>query len=631
MKVAEKQRDVTISGDFVTQNFGLEITPQVFHHVSSTVYNDKVSAVLREYHNNGWDAHVEAGHRQPVKVQIPTSLDPRLVIRDFGTGLSEEQCFTVFAIYFKSTKQHTDDLNGAIGIGAKSGFSLSESFNVTSFYNGKKLMFKAFKNDKGYPELAKLMEVDTDEPNGVEISLTVPSDKIYNFVSKAVNIYKITDVTPDINLRAVRGGVAEFKERSHYHGDIILDPNDSGLQVIMSNVAYRYNNRPGHKVKALCNKFGVYVHIPNGSGEFNLGREDIVHSKEIDELVEDAIESAIPAILKELRTEVDACVYEQDARKLIFGDIYGAMFSGEVKYKGEQLRKTWGLDVKDFVDCYKASYNGVCRKHQKESDDGTEFFSTTVQLSDVFFSEPQEKELAKIKQFVRDNKKNAIILTRTQAIRSGINPDDIQDPADLPDPPVRCNRGYNSNPTIQCYKISDGKYVDFEGRLPNGSVYATIFRKEVKCNGVGWNNSLREMSYMVKSVNEELGIDEDVYIIRKSVADRKWFKNSGCVQIDDFYKDQFKDRKGVKFEKSYGYKGYEQLIDVLPDDEEVKTLNKENSSRYVKYYGKPENITTVNAQQIEKTLDNRYPILDMLDVSLALNNPELLKKALKLC
>ena len=637
MKVTQKQRDVTISGDFKTQNFGLEITPQIFHHMSSTVYNDKVSAVLREYHNNGWDAHIEAGHKQPVHIQIPTSLDPRLVIRDFGTGLSEEMCFTVFAIYFKSTKQHTNDLNGAIGIGAKSGFSLSESFNITSFYNGKKLMFKAFKNEKGYPELAKLMEVDTDEPNGVEISLTVPSDKIYHFVSKAVNIYKITEVTPKINLRTVRDGIEEFKERSHYHGDIILDPNDTGLKVIMSNVAYKYNNRPGHRVKNLCNKFGVYVHIPNGSGEFNLGREDIVHSIEIDNLVEDAIEASIPAMLKELRGKVEECVYTQDARKLIFGDIYGAMFSGEVKYKGEKLRQTWSLDTKDFIDCYKSSTkwgksSGVCRKHLKESEDGTkQLFPTTIQLSDAFFSEPQGKELKKIQHFVRDNKKNAVILTRTQAIRAGINPDDIQDPADLPDPPVRFSGGYNSNPTIQCYKVSDGKYSDFEGRLPNGSIYVTIFRKEVSCKGLGWANSLTSATSMIGELTKELGIDQEIYIIRKTITDRKWFKQSKCVHLDDFFKEQFKDYKVVNFEKTYSYKGYEELIQVLPNDIDVLTLNKANSSRYVKHYATKENTTNVIAEVLEKNLDKKYPILEMLDLCSALDNPELLKKALKLC
>jgi hypothetical protein len=109
-----------------------------------TLYQDKIGTVLREYGANAWDAHVEAGKADvPIKVTVPTVLVKELVIRDYGAGLSKEDAMAVFTQYGYSTKRGTDDAVGMLGIGSKSGFAYSDTFMVTSWHGGKKMVFSA--------------------------------------------------------------------------------------------------------------------------------------------------------------------------------------------------------------------------------------------------------------------------------------------------------------------------------------------------------------------------------------------------------------------------------------------------------------------------------------------------------
>ena len=630
MKVLEKQRDVQVNGDFKLKRFGLEVTPQLFHHMSSTLYNDKMSAVLREYHNNGWDSHILAGHKRPVKVQLPTRLDPRLVFRDFGVGLSEEDCFNVFSVLFKSTKQDSNDFNGSLGLGAKSGFSLSESFNVTSFLNGRKIMLNAFKDEKGYPNLAKLLEEKTDEPNGLEISLTIPINLIYSVINKAVNVYKILEVTPDINLKEVSNSIKEFKDRSQIWDNIILDPNDRGLKVIMSNVCYKYNYVP-ESITNLVNSFGVYIEIPNGSGEFNLGREDLVHTEHIDKILEESVAKAIPEMIKEVQEEVDDCEYENDARKIIYTNVMGSLFSDKILYKNSKLNKVFVIKKDNFVDYYRYSYGSKCTKHNK-NDPYDPNISINPETS--VFSEPETGYLTRIKNYVRQNNKSVVILTKKQAVDAGINPKDIQDPKDLPEPYKPNSSSYSySAPTIQCYKISDGKWCNFEGRLPDNSVYVTIFRKDVDCSAL-YTGGVSSVTSVIKSMSGVIKDMEDVYVIRRSIKDRVWFKKLTTTKLDDYLKDKLKDYKTIDFQRTYSYKNYDKLIEFFPKDKDVITLNHDSDNGYINFYSDDKNVRRVDVNDLDKSLEKKYPILKILDIDEAFKNDgnkKLLKKALGLC
>ena len=92
-------RQVQSGGVETSRSF--EISSKDSAHIMTilrdTLYSDKILAVLREYAANAWDAHREMGKPDlAIQVILPTVMNPTLIIRDFGRGLSHEDAFDVY-------------------------------------------------------------------------------------------------------------------------------------------------------------------------------------------------------------------------------------------------------------------------------------------------------------------------------------------------------------------------------------------------------------------------------------------------------------------------------------------------------------------------------------------------------
>lgn len=198
MKLHATDHSVTRSGELVETNFTVRTTAKTFAILSSGLYSDKIAAPIRELCCNAYDAHVAAGNTDtPFEVTLPSSLTPTFSVRDYGTGMSDEDVRNLYTTYFDSTKTSSDDMIGALGLGSKSPFAYTSSFSIESRYNGQKRMYAAFINESGVPALAALMDaVDTDEPNGMTISFPVKSADIGKFADRAKRILMYFPVPP---------------------------------------------------------------------------------------------------------------------------------------------------------------------------------------------------------------------------------------------------------------------------------------------------------------------------------------------------------------------------------------------------------------------------------------------------
>ena len=155
----------------------MTIDPSGMAHVMSiltNLYANAPLAVLREYATNARDSHVAAGSNRPIEVNLPTDLNPSLVIRDYGVGLSEQEIIEVYARYGASTKRDTDDQVGAFGLGCKSAFTLGQQFVVTAVKDGRRTVALFALGADGAGGVTILNRADTAEPNGVLISIGVP-------------------------------------------------------------------------------------------------------------------------------------------------------------------------------------------------------------------------------------------------------------------------------------------------------------------------------------------------------------------------------------------------------------------------------------------------------------------------
>lgn len=197
-------RSVLASEVVASAEFGISLndSAHIMTILRDTLYTDKVLAVLREYGSNAWDAHRQAGKADvPIKVTLPTHIEPTLSIRDYGRGLSRNDIFRVFTQYGASTKRDSDNEVGMLGIGSKSGFAYADSFVVVSYYDGIKSTYVAAldESEKGIINLLDEQACAREE-TGVLIQLAIQKSDIQEFQNKAMGLYKYFVPRPEINV-----------------------------------------------------------------------------------------------------------------------------------------------------------------------------------------------------------------------------------------------------------------------------------------------------------------------------------------------------------------------------------------------------------------------------------------------
>ena len=178
-------------------SFKIKESELAFTILSSNLYSNKIAAIIRELSTNAYDSHVQAGNKDPFYLHLPNAIEPYFEIRDFGTGISEEDIFNIYTTFFESTKNESNDLTGCLGLGSKSPFSYTESFQIISYYNGKKYTFIAALKDR-LPIITKVLEENTEEKNGLKISFPVMNKDIKNFIYEANEFFRYQEDTPII-------------------------------------------------------------------------------------------------------------------------------------------------------------------------------------------------------------------------------------------------------------------------------------------------------------------------------------------------------------------------------------------------------------------------------------------------
>jgi len=279
-----KSRDVQSEGVSAQGTFGIshEDTAHIMGILRDTMYSDRVLAVLREYASNAWDANREAGKgNTPIKIHIPTSGDPTLIIRDEGPGLSDTDIFKVYTQYGASTKRGSDLAVGMLGIGSKSAFAYSDTFTVTSWHGGKKRIYVAALDDSDLGVMQRLHEEDCGENDtGVEIKVAVRPEDIWEFHNKARNLYSHFVPRPEINvdLRPEQKAAATLKSGTvHEDGGEWL--------ALMGCVPYRINieqlrgNEEAEGVWLPLTKMSGVLNFSIGEVEISASREELKYSK----------------------------------------------------------------------------------------------------------------------------------------------------------------------------------------------------------------------------------------------------------------------------------------------------------------------------------------------------------------
>ena len=414
MKLDTTPQDVAVSGNFKTSAFGMEASAHAFDIIADKIYTHKVRAVIREISCNAHDAHIEAGNPEPFDVHLPTQLEPFFCVRDRGVGLSDDDVRFVFCNTFKSTKQHTNDQIGCLGLGSKSPFCLTDSFTVKSWHGGVCRTYSCYRDDQRKPNVALLTEVESDEPNGLEISFSIEG-RSYEFEEDAVRVFRHWSYTPNINNREVVKKIERERKQYKFVGeDFGLSANYGSVKAIMGNVAYSIPDE--------LDEFGVdgYIRFELGEISFDAGRESLSLDDRTKEAIKNKFKEVKDKLANEASQQIDALPTEWEranfAHDLSFGSLSRLIKIDLTKYELPETSK----DMMYFSKSYRTVDKGETRR---------------LPLGErIIYYEFKPRFQTRIRSWLKDNydAKTIVLLTPQQVDETGIDSDIVQNLDDLP-------------------------------------------------------------------------------------------------------------------------------------------------------------------------------------------------------
>lgn len=252
--------------------FRIAESAKAFKILSSNLYKHKIRAVIRELACNACDAHILAGHKDNFEIVLPTTLDPRFIVRDFGPGLSHEDVMNLYTTYFASTKANSNDFIGALGLGSKSPFSYTETFSIVSTHGGQSRGYVAFL-DNGEPNIQETFCEDAGEtPNGVEIIVPAKESDLNKFQDEAKYLFRaFVDIKPTV--KNLRGEINLFPEDETFSGSYGYE--SYGFYAIMGNIVYPIQDEVAKNSYLRAQGGCHYFRFPLGELDITPSREEL--------------------------------------------------------------------------------------------------------------------------------------------------------------------------------------------------------------------------------------------------------------------------------------------------------------------------------------------------------------------
>lgn len=273
-------------------NIDLKKKAKLVTILSSGLYRDKITSMVRELASNAYDSHVMKGNLEvPFDVTVPTWEKPEFVIRDYGVGLTPEEAAETIFSYLGSSKDDSDDFIGGWGLGSKSPYAYTNEFEVTLYHGGKFWEYNCWQNKIGIPEHAVFNEGETDEPNGVKVRVPVKTSDVFSFQSTCTKYLNETN----FNVRVTNPGcISLHRKKKLYEFEqdgfkfALSDHLSEGrLLVVYGGFVYRIDELAGlegetknllEQVRA-SSKYSILVGVNVGDCDFSVSRESLAGSE----------------------------------------------------------------------------------------------------------------------------------------------------------------------------------------------------------------------------------------------------------------------------------------------------------------------------------------------------------------
>lgn len=316
------EREIEVSDDSIEER-SMEFDPEGIAHLASILSNqasNRAKYVLQEYWTNAVDSHVMARQKRAVDVTLPTRQSPVLVLTDYGVGLSREEMIAVYTKYAKSTKTNSKTQVGRFGIGAKSAFTLSSQFTVTARKDGKQTVVLLYLNEDNQPKYRIVSHTDTDQPNGVTVS--VPVSDPAPFKDAATEVFGFADPAL-VNCPGIEIGVLRRDYEETFKGIwMAREPKPSDrddLFVLMGLVRYPVSQSIIDFAKSKIgmpgdvHTYGMTIEVPIESVDIVPSRESLMDTGRTVDAVGKALTKWGRAVGNQLRSDLEAATNLTDA------------------------------------------------------------------------------------------------------------------------------------------------------------------------------------------------------------------------------------------------------------------------------------------------------------------------------
>ena len=502
--------------------------------VLTNLYSDPEMAVIREISTNAYDSHVEAGKGNvPIQVTLPNVFSPEFVVKDFGVGMSETEVFEVFGLYGASTKRESNDYVGQLGLGCKSPLTLTNQFSLTATKNGVKCIFSVHLDEMGIGKITKLHEENTDEGNGVEVS--VPVSNTNSFIRKARRFYRFFPVMPkftgQVNFpeEMVPQTLIEIDDTTRVIKSIYDDENHDF--VIMGGVAYPYRSETGYR---RFRSGTVVMEAPIGAVDFTPSREELHLTGRTKSFIENRYKKVEEVFATQVQAKLDAAkdVYEfQRLLTTLSMDLRSAGIH-TARYNGV----LFDVDNGERVLLPKGAQVYYLQGHENRLVDAESYYTrlTVSNLDSTAFAENDTKNeemtsytRTRVKMWMELNRLKYLVVLPTGVDFTEIYLDKVTDGGNITE--IR----KNANKLIQ-KKVSNGLYelVSYSyGTLytnetkPDTSEYTVVYapRQVIK----GFDSST--VSHFSNSTDKQL------FVVNKSKKAEFLAEYPDAVQVDRYF------------------------------------------------------------------------------------------------
>lgn len=353
MKLSEAKPYYETSGEMEEQFFSIQDQGMIFDILRNKMYSNPILAICREISCNARDAHREVGKADvPIEIHLPNNLDPHFRIKDFGPGISPDRMSNVFIKYTASTKRNDNIQTGGFGLGAKTPFSYSDTFAITTVVDGMKYSYSCAIDSTRVGKLTLFNSEPTTESNGTTIEIPVKPADFNAFTTWIEQACRHWEVRP-----VVKGGTinwVEIKKILEGKNWAIMSSNDwqRNAKMVIDGIEYPLELDTLRKyadaklIDAARGHFIMYF----GVGELSLSasREQIY----LDKPTQDKIRQRLDEIHKEIKQKVvdkiDAFPNLWDANVFYRKELHSAFqninFLGKLSWKGIDLHSGY-IDV----------------------------------------------------------------------------------------------------------------------------------------------------------------------------------------------------------------------------------------------------------------------------------------------